>query len=39
MPASLLVVSVGKILNELPPVFMCQTGGEAKQSTCRGGPV
>ena len=34
-PASLLVVSLGKALNGMPP----SSGGGAKQSTRRGGPV
>ena len=37
-PASLLVVSLGKALNGMPP-SMWQTDGGAKQSTRRGGPV
>ena len=35
-PAGLLVVSLGKWDAS---IFMWQTGGGAKQSTCHGGPV
>ena len=38
-PASLFVVFLGKSLNGMPPIFMWQTGNEAKQSTRLGGPV
>ena len=37
-PASLLVVSLGKALNGMPPSFTWQTDSGAKQSTRRGGP-
>ena len=37
-PASLLVVSLGKTLNGIPPSFMWQTDDGAKQSTRRGDP-
>ena len=36
-PASLLV-SLSKVLNGMPPIFMWQTGGGAKQSSRHGGP-
>ena len=36
-PASLLVVSLDKTFNG-SPIFMWETGGGAKQSTCRGSP-
>ena len=36
-PASLLVVSLGKTLNGMPP-SLWQTDGGAKQSTCRDSP-
>ena len=37
-PASLLVVTLGKTLNGMPPSFVLQTDDEAKQSTRHGGP-
>ena len=37
-PASLLVVSLGKTFNGMPPSLMWQTDGGAKQSTRRGDP-
>ena len=39
LPASLLVVSMGKAFKRHASIFMWQTGGGAKQSTRRGGPV